>query len=97
MSISQPICLQGACTLGNVRDHHATLVEALRNPGPLTLDLSAVEQADISFVQLLVSAARTAAARGATYRLAAISEPLAAAFARAGLGFEPATGQLSHI
>ncbi len=56
-----------------------------RTRDEVEIDGGGVEYADLTCVQLLVSAAKSAAAAGKPMRLIAISEPLSGAFARAGL------------
>ena len=95
LSKSQSIKVQGACSLSNIREQHALVAAALRGDGPVLLDLSDVQDADISFVQLLASAARTAAQQGRSFRLDGVPATLVQTFSRAGLGLDPA-GQISH-
>ena len=72
------------------------MLVVLAGDGPISLDVSEVEDADISFVQLLASASRTAAGQGRPFRLCAIPQALLQTFSRAGLGLDPASGQICH-
>ncbi|MBB3936243.1 STAS domain-containing protein [Aureimonas phyllosphaerae] len=81
-----PFSLGPACTLSQAEAIHAALSEHLLDHAGegLLVDASAVEEADISLVQILVSAGRTAASR----HLAMTLEPspaVTALLARAGL------------
>jgi anti-anti-sigma regulatory factor len=60
------------------------------------VDVAAVEQSDISFVQLILGASRTATRHGRIFRLSGASPALVQTFARAGIGLDPAAGQISH-
>ena len=82
-----PFSLGSTCTLSQAETIHAALSEHLLDHAGegLLVDASAVEEADISLVQILVSAGRTAASR----HLAMTLEPsptVSALLARAGLG-----------
>lgn len=74
---------------------HAELCRLLAPGDAVTLDLSGVVAADISFVQLLVSASRTAARDGGCLTLTGLSPKLEAALALAGVGFDRAAGRLA--
>jgi len=89
------IQMRGECDVRNVREHHAMILDALRDRDDLGIDASGVEHADITFVQLLVSAAKTGEAARKRVRLVAVSDPLRAAFARAGLGLSPSNDQIT--
>jgi anti-anti-sigma regulatory factor len=56
--------LDGAMTLRSVGDLQARLLAALAAGDALTVDCTAVEDADIAFVQLLLAARREAVATG---------------------------------
>ena len=80
-----PIRLPGHCDIGTAPELHAALSEAFRARDEVEIDAAGVEYADLTCVQLLVAAARSAEASGKPMRLLAMSEPLRAALARAGL------------
>jgi two-component system chemotaxis response regulator CheY len=61
-------------TLRTVEEAHTRLLEALAEPGDLTLDCAVVAEVDLSGAQLLVSAAKTAAAEGRGVRLTTESD-----------------------
>lgn len=91
------LSLDGDCTIGKMRELHARVGKTIDRPGPLALDVAAVTQADVTFVQLVVSASKTLEARGDTVRLVRPSDGLKATFERAGLGIDRATGRLSSL
>jgi len=55
------IKLDGMRTIRTAEQSHTILLEALRSASSITLDCSQTSEADISFVQLLLSARKTAA------------------------------------
>lgn len=77
--------LSGDCGLRAIGALRDELAVALAASSAVEIDCAQAERIDLSFVQLVVSAARTA--RGADKRLAVtnLSEAAQAAFARAGL------------
>lgn len=81
-----PFSLGPACTLSQAEAIHAALSEHLLDHAGegLLVDASAVEEADISLVQILVSAGRTAASRHLAMTLKP-SPAVTALLARAGL------------
>ena len=91
------LSLEGDCTIGRAVEVHALVGETLVRPGPRALDVAAVTQADITFVQLVVSASKTLEARGDTVSLVRPSDGLTATFERAGLGIDRETGRLSGV
>ncbi len=78
--------LEGSVTLPSAAEVRTRLLEALARGGPLIVDCAAVEEADLSLVQLLVAARRHAARSGAGFRLEPPPSPaVVALFERAGL------------
>ena len=77
--------LSGDCGLRAIRALHDDLTAALAASSAVEIDCANAERIDLSFVQLVVSAARTA--RGGEKRVAVtnLSDAAQAAFARAGL------------
>lgn len=73
------------CRIGTSRAQYDALRGAFSSGDEIILDAGAVQQADITCLQLLVSALKTAEARRKHLRITAISQPLQDAFARAGL------------
>ncbi len=77
------------CTLRTAQALRADLLAALNGAAGLVLDCAALETVDVTFVQLVVVAAASAAARGATLDLTNLPDAAAAAFRRAGLAPRP--------
>jgi anti-anti-sigma regulatory factor len=77
----EPVCSLGQADL--IRDHLAGVL-ANRSDDDLTIDLSPVVEADVSLVQVLVSAARTAATKNIALRFRS-SDLVDDLFARSGL------------
>jgi anti-anti-sigma regulatory factor len=69
--------LSGNCTVEEASDASQALAKALAENDAVILDISGVEYADITFVQLLLAAAQAAADRGK--RLELSGEPSQAA------------------
>jgi hypothetical protein len=71
--------------------------ETLAAGGGLALDGSAVENADITFVQLVVSAQRSFAAQSLPFGLTDPSPAVLSAFSRAGVAAPEAASNLSGV
>ena len=65
------IRLSGQQTLRNCEQLQATLLAALASRRPVVVDAAAVSEADLSAVQALLAARRTARAQGTPFTLAA--------------------------
>lgn len=78
------LTLPPECTLRTAQALQADLLAALDGAPGLLLDCAAVEKVDVTFVQLVVTAAKSAGARGATLDLTNPPDAVAAAFRRAG-------------
>ena len=78
----------GTCSLAGVEAHRQDLLRALDADGPIVLDLSEVDTVDVSFVQLLVSAARTVAKRNGSLAAVNVPDAVAASFRAAGIDVE---------
>jgi anti-anti-sigma regulatory factor len=76
-------------TIARAEALRAQLLEALETGEELVLGAGAVASADAAGLQVLCAAGRSAAARGVRLTLAAPSDALAAAVARAGLDRAP--------
>jgi ABC-type transporter Mla MlaB component len=74
--VDAPICetetlvFTGICAIRSAEDVYAKLVEAMTDHPALEIDCSAVEEADLSFVQILCAARITAKNAGRSVRLA---------------------------
>ncbi|MCJ2117922.1 STAS domain-containing protein [Methylobacterium sp. J-001] len=73
------------CTLRTAQALRTDLLAALEGAAGLVLDCAAIEAVDVTFVQIVVAAAKAAAARGAPLDLTNLPDAAAAAFRRAGL------------
>lgn len=85
MSDSHSLRLSGDCGLRAIRALRDELAAALAASSAVEIDCANAERIDLSFVQLFVSAARTARVEGKRVALTNLSEAAQAAFARAGL------------
>ncbi|MGY2052873.1 STAS domain-containing protein [Methylobacterium sp. JK268] len=83
--MTKGLALTGPCGLKAAEALRETLIAALAEGGPLDIDGAGVERADIAFVQLLVSAQRTARARGGALRVTNLPDEASAVFLRAGV------------
>jgi ABC-type transporter Mla MlaB component len=85
MAEPQVLNLSGAMHLRAITDPHAALVQALGAGSDVILDLSEVEEADLTFIQLILSATRTASERGLSLTLSAPApEPVMQLLERGG-------------
>jgi hypothetical protein len=71
----EPVDLSGPRTLRNADETRSVLLDALRGPSPIRLDCSAVTEADLSFVQLLLAARKSAEGAGKDVTLAPAPSP----------------------
>jgi anti-anti-sigma regulatory factor len=86
------LVLEGAATLRTAGAIHARLLEALKGDGPIEVDCGKVTEADLSLVQLLLAARRSAERGGRAFALSSPADgPLRDVLARAGL--LPETGE----
>ena len=91
--------LNGVRTIRSAEETRSLLIEALAGASPLSLDCSLVTDADLSLVQLLLSARKTAQRAGKILTLAApADEVLQQALSRAGFETspDPLTGNQSQ-
>ncbi len=73
------------CTLRHAKATAASLAGLLEAGSVIEIDCAGVEQADITFVQTLLAASRSCAARNLPFTLTSISDVVASAFHRAGV------------
>lgn len=86
----RPLALSGDLSLRSISGLHTQLIEAIDGHEAVFIGTEAVDSIDIAALQLLVSATKTAAARGRQVSLAAPDGgPVARALVAAGL-FTPA-------
>lgn len=81
----QSLRLPDDCSIGGIRIAYDLVCKALSGQQVLELDGSGVSKADVTSVQLLVSAAKSARHVGNRVSLTAISEVLRSAIQRAGV------------
>lgn len=81
----QSLRLPADCSIGGIRVAYDMVCKALSGQKALELDCSGVNKADVTSVQLLVSAAKSARHVGNRVSLTAISEVLRSAIKRAGV------------
>lgn len=84
-----PFRLHSECDVRTARERHAELIDAFLDRNEVEIDAGGVEHADVTLIQLLISAARTAEASQKRMRILSISEPLRSVLARAGLRLSP--------
>lgn len=96
--LPQSLSLSGALTLARCEEHQADLRAALDKGEGVELVVSAQDEPDLAFVQLLVAAQRSAAARGQTFRFASPpTGPLAEALRSCGFRFAAGETSLDRI
>ncbi len=84
------VSLEGGRTIRNAEQTRSLLLEALCGNSPVSLDCSAVSEADLSLVQLLLSARKSAQLSGKSLTLAQpISGALHQALSKAGFATSP--------
>jgi anti-anti-sigma regulatory factor len=66
---TDPIALPMDCTIESVLELHASLRAVIAQPTPLLVDAGAVDRCDTAGIQLLLAAARAAAAHGQRFEL----------------------------
>jgi anti-anti-sigma regulatory factor len=86
--------LQSDCNIRTAREHHRALVDAFQTGDEIEIDAGRVERVDLTFIQLLASAMKTAKASQKRCRLVSVSEPLRGALARAGVRLSPSDDQI---
>jgi anti-anti-sigma regulatory factor len=66
-----PVLLEGSITIAGMADAHQALLAAMATDGSLTIDIGGVSEADLTFVQLIEAARRSAAKAGRSIALTA--------------------------
>jgi anti-anti-sigma regulatory factor len=85
VSAVEHLRLEKACTIAEAPARHRSVMAALASPGAaLALDLSEVEQADVTLVQLCLAARASAARRDRAVFISAWSPAATTAFVSAG-------------
>jgi phospholipid transport system transporter-binding protein len=86
-----PLRLPADCSISGIRAVYELIRKSLRLQQQLEIDCSSVDKADLTSVQLLLSATRTADEQGGRLSLNAVSQTLRTTFQRAGVS----TGAMS--
>lgn len=73
------------CTLRNARSVATSIAGVVNSGSGVEIDCAGIEQADITFVQTIVSAQRSCAARGLPFTMLAATDSVRSAFERAGV------------
>lgn len=83
---STNISLSGDCSIRFITDLHATMQGGFREgEGDIVVDMAGVEDADVTLVQLMIAAVRTAAAADRAFSIVNMPDPIAACFTGAGV------------
>jgi phospholipid transport system transporter-binding protein len=82
---SQPLRLPADCSIAGIRAVYELIRKSLTHRRQLEIDCSGVDKADVTSVQLLLSAASTKDDRGRRVSLTAFSQNLTSTFQRAGI------------
>ncbi|KAA0125443.1 STAS domain-containing protein [Methylobacterium sp. P1-11] len=90
MSEVSVLTLGPDCTIRTVRSLLDTLSAALAGTMRLTLDCAAVERADVTFVQIVLAADKTAQSRAAGIALVNVPPAVESAFRRAAIALPSA-------
>jgi phospholipid transport system transporter-binding protein len=91
-STSPPLRLPADCSISGIRAVYELIRRSLKLQHQLEIDCSSVDKADVTSVQLLLSATRTADEQGRRVNLTAVSPILRNTFQRAGVS----TGAMSN-
>ncbi len=98
MTPHQTLVLQGPHTVRHAAETYAAFTAAMNAPGDIELDCAGVTEADVSFIQIILAATRSAVAQGKQLRLTAPPPPsLCSALQRAGVAQLPAADPASWI
>ncbi|NEW89355.1 STAS domain-containing protein [Rhodopseudomonas sp. WA056] len=76
--------LPSDCSISSIRSIHEIIQDALGRQGPLEIDCSKVNRADLTSIQLLLSTAKTGEAQGRPVVLTELSDVLRDTLQRAG-------------
>lgn len=86
LAVRDRIALAGPLTVRTIKTIHGRIADALHHHPAITIDCSAATEVDLSFLQLMIAARKSAAAAGKTVSLARpAAGPLRDALTHAGL------------
>ena len=94
MTQTKLVILGNDCTVTQINQSYQTLLEAFECQGPIVVDLSQVEAADVTLIQLILSASKTAALQDRAFSLKSVSNRLQAVLGSAGLSFSLESGRI---
>ncbi len=94
MTQTKIISLSGDCTVSHINHSCRTLVDAFESDGSIVLDLSQVEATDVTLIQLIVSASKTAAFQKRAFSLQSLPDHLRNEMCLAGIEFKSEAGQI---
>ena len=89
------VSLRGDCLVSNINDHYRIIRQAFQSEGLVMLDLANVGAADITLIQLIVSASKTAAREHRGFVLRSVPDSLQDAICSAGISLNSESGQIS--
>ena len=89
------VSLSGDCLVANIDDHYRTIRQAFRSEGSVMIDLAQVAAADVTLVQLIVSAAKPAAREHRVFILRSVPDSFRDVLSSAGLELNLESGQIS--
>ena len=95
MTQTKLVTLSGDCTVSHINHSYRTLLEAFESKGPLVIDLSQVEAADVTLIQLIVSASKTAAFQNRAFALESVSSNLQDILSSAGISLNLKPSQIA--
>jgi ABC-type transporter Mla MlaB component len=82
---TKPLRLPADCSISGIRAVYELIRKSLTLQHGLEIDCSGVDKADVTSIQLLLSATRTAGEQGRRVNLTAFSQSLKNTFQRAGI------------
>ena len=88
------VALSGDCTVSYINHSYKALLEAFDSEGSIVIDLSQVEAADVTLVQLLVSASKTAAFQNRAFSLSSVPNRIQGVLGSSGVSFNLQSGQV---
>lgn len=86
--------LVGHCDIHSASKRRSDLIEAMRGSDEVWIDSERAEYLDLTFIQLLVSASKTARVTRTRLRFAPVSAAFRDAFERAGVRLSPNQDQI---
>lgn len=95
MTQTELVSLSGDCIVSTINHHYKILCEAFQSKGSVLVDLAQVEAADITLVQLIVSASQTAAQENREFALRSVPNSFRDVLCSAGINLNIESGQIS--